>query len=113
MEMNFKASDMELLGKASAIMKYDEYIQTREEYRIRNPRKYVNANTHRKIMQESIDLAKTVINRGGTDDEVRNAVMYFYVCVDSRKYCLNYGKARKDFRIDELIRKYMKDIPDE
>ena len=113
MEMDFKASDMELLGKASAIMKYDEYIQKREKYRIRNPRKYVNTNTHRKIMQESIDLAKTVISHGGTDDEVRNAVMYFYVCVDSRKYCLNHSKARKDFRIDELIRKYMKDIPDE
>lgn len=106
-EMLFKTSDMELMEKASKMLKYESYIQTRENYQFRNPRRYVNADTHRKIMGEAIRIAKSVIDKGGTDEEITQACLYLYICMDSRKYRLDWGKARKDCGIDDLIHKYM------
>lgn len=106
-EMAYKTSDMELMARASSLFKNEEYVQIREKYRLRNPRKYVSADTHRTIMQEAIDLAKRVVSRGGTDEEARNACLYLYICVDARKYRLNHQKARKDLRIEEMMQKYM------
>lgn len=110
MEMDYRASDMELMVKASDLLNQKEYIQIRESYRLRNPRKYVDAETHRRIMQEAIDTAKMIISRKGTDEDIRNACIYLYICMDARKYRLNYKKARRDLKIDELIQKYQNDI---
>ena len=105
-EMAYKTSDMTLMVKASDLLKDAGYSQIREKYRLRNPRKYVSAETHRTIMQEAIDIAKQLISRGGTEDETRNACLYLYICLDARKYRLNHQKARKDLHIDEVCRKY-------
>ena len=110
MEMEYRTSDMELMVKASDLLNPKEYFQIRESYRLRNPRKYVNADTHRRIMQEAIDTAKMIISRKGTDEDIRNACLYLYICMDARKYRLNHNKARRDLKIDELIQKYRNDI---
>ena len=110
MEMEYRVSDMELMAKASDLLDAKEYIWIRESYRLRNPRKYVNADTHRRIMQEAIDTAKTIISSKGTDGDIRDACLYLYICMDARKYRLNHNKARRDLGIDELIRKYRNDI---
>jgi len=106
MSMNYRVSDMELMGKACALLQYEDYLQFRDRYIIRNPRKYVTADTHRRIMEEAIGIAKNITGRGATDDEIRNVCLYLYICVDARKYRLDWRKAKKDLRIDEIVKKY-------
>lgn len=106
MSMNYRVSDMELMGKASALLQYEDYLQFRDRYIIRNPRKYVTADTHRRIMEEAIGIAKNITGRGAADDEIRNVCLYLYICVDARKYRLAWAKAKKDLRIDEIVKKY-------
>ena len=110
MEMAFRVSDMELMNKAGKLLKYEDYIQIREKYKMRNPKRYVNAETHRRIMQEAVSIAKGTIFRKGADEEIRNACVYLYICTDSRKYRLDWQKARKDLEISELARKCQIDI---
>lgn len=101
-----KTSDTELMVKASDLLNVESYRKDREKYQIRNPKKYVSADTHRRIMQEAIDIAKTVIDRSGTTEEVTEACEYLYICMDARKYRLDWRKARGDLHIEEMIRKY-------
>ena len=108
--MNFKTTDMELMSKASQLLNYEEYTRTREKYMIRNPKRYVSAHTHRRIMQEAVEIGKTIMDRGGTDEEVRNACLYHYICIDARKYRLDWNRARKDLQIDNMMQKYGTDI---
>lgn len=111
--MDFMTSDMELTAKATELIRYEDYAQTRGKYQIHNPRRYVSAETHRRIMGESIRIAKMAIDRGGTEEEVRNACCYLYICMDAKKYRLDWNKARRDLQIDDLKKKYVSDEPTE
>lgn len=106
MKTEFKTSDTELMGKADKVLRYDEYLRIRAKYYIHNPKRYVEADTHRRIMDSSVRIAKTVIDQGGTDEEIKQACSYMYICMDARKYRLDWHRARKDMKIDELVQKY-------
>ena len=106
MAPEFKTSDTDLMAKSSQMIRYDEYLRMRAKYYVKNPKFVVEPDTHRRIMDGSIRTAKTVIDRGGTDDEVKRALLYMHVCVDSRLNRLNWHNARKDLHIDELVQKY-------
>ena len=106
MAMVFRTSDMELMNKANELVSYEEYLKIRGKYIVRNPKQFVLPDTHRRIMEGAVKAAKTIIDRQGTDEEIRNACIYFYICTDAKKYHLNWHKARKDYRIDDILKKY-------
>lgn len=107
MSMEFRTSDMELMANANRLITSDEYKELREKYKSRDPRKYVGAGLHRNLMEQSIAIAKHTIDGGGSEDEVKRACLYLYICMDARKYRLAWNKAKRDYRIDELVSKYM------
>ena len=44
--------------------------------------------------------------RGAGKDEIIRVVKYYIVALDSMKYRLDWRKAKADFGIDELLKKY-------
>ena len=106
MENEFRTSDMELMAQANRLIRYDEYLRMRSKYYISNKKFSVSAEIHRRIMDSAVRIAKMIIAKGGTDEEIKDACAYLYICTDARKYKLNWQKAKKDFGIDEMLRKY-------
>lgn len=101
-------SDTELREKSSKLISFDEYVKVKEKYHMRNPKHYVNEITHRTILGQSIDIAKNVINKGGTEDEVKRACLYMRICIDARQFRLNHTAAKRDLKIEDLVQKYCK-----
>lgn len=105
MEQEFKVSDMELTARASKVLRYDEYLRIRANYYIHNPKRYVEADTHRRIMESAVRLAKKVADEGD-EEEIKRACVYMYICFDTRKCRLDWHRARRDLKIDDLVQKY-------
>lgn len=103
----FMTSDTDLATIKSKLINPSEYIHIRDKYTMFNRKRFVNGETHRRIMQNAINVAKTVIDHGGTEEEVKNACLYLQICIDARKYRLDHNRAKKDCKIDELISKYV------
>ena len=110
MDMVFKTSDMELMAKANKLISYEEYLEFRNKYIVRNPKQFVLPDTHRRIMEGAVRSAKAIIDHGGTDEEIKNACLYLYICTDAKKYHLNWNKARRDLNIPDILKKYLIEI---
>lgn len=106
--MVFMTSDTELGARASSLIGTEEYIKIRDKYHINNLKRFVPLNTHRQIIESSITIAKSVVDGGGTDEEIKRACIFMRICFDARKHRLDFHRARKDLKIEELEQKYVK-----
>ena len=105
MKKIFKTSDTDLMRIASSLIKREDYIKIREEYKMSKPLT-ITRETHRRIILNAQAMAKMVIDGGGTKDEVRRACEYYYICMDAMKYNLRWHAYVKKNRIDDLSQKY-------
>jgi len=97
----------DLLEKADKMIGEEEWKDIQEKYRLNKPwDKSVSENWHRIIVGTARKLALNVVERGGTMDEIRTALMYFKVCVDVNKCLLDYVKFQNENGIVELSKKY-------
>lgn len=87
----------ELLTLAKELIDGGDYAKVRSEYK-REPGSGsdLTDRDHRMFTGRAFALAKQVITKGGTDEEVYWAVLWLYVCIDARKYDLDCNKFWKD-----------------
>ena len=96
----------ELNDIANKLITSEEFVQLLEKYVDHNPKHIVNKDEHRRIMGIALNLARNVVDRGGTEDEVKRACLYMQLAIHVRKHQLNLGWARRDLKIEELRKKY-------
>ena len=77
-----------------------------EEYYQGNENAQVTQSHHNMIVGGAINAIRLITARGGAQDEVERCLKYFMVCMDARKYFLNYKKAYLDLEIGDLLEKY-------
>lgn len=81
-----------------------------EKYRLSGSKKdwtqSVSYTWHRVIVGQAAKLARTVIEKGGTEDEVKLALVYLIVCIDVNKYLLDYSRYQIENGLIELGEKY-------
>ena len=58
------------------------------------------------LMGRATNLITDMTLQGAPDEEVARAIKYSMVCIDAHKHKLDYKAAKKEFRIDELQKKY-------
>lgn len=61
---------------------------------------------HILIVGKAYQLVLDMAEKGATKKELQRAVRYLWVCIDAMKYKLDYCRAKEDFGISELCRKY-------
>lgn len=61
---------------------------------------------HAMVVGKAHRLCEDMIDRKATKKEIQRAVRYLMVCIDAKKYKLDYRKAHADFGIRELSDKY-------
>ena len=65
------------------------------------------AKAHNLVTGHATRLVYNVINRGGTDEEVRLALKYLLVCINSHKHKLSPKKFGYENGVWNLMKKYM------
>lgn len=78
----------------------------REHYKMPEGTEKINEIKHNMITGQALNIAKHVMEKGGQKSEVFNSLIYLSICIDTRKYILNWSKAYWDFGISELLEKY-------
>lgn len=58
------------------------------------------------------DLIFEMVDKGATDEEIRNIVMWSMVVIDAKKKQLDWKKACEDFKVMEIVHKYSPDVWD-
>lgn len=66
----------------------------------------ITSQRHTKLIYEVSRYLERAARRGATVSELVRLIKYGLVVVDAQKHCLNYQKARTDYKIDELVSKY-------
>lgn len=66
----------------------------------------ISNSVYKLIVGEAIRLITTMNDRGATKDELTKAKYYLRVCIDSKKYNLNYIRYRQENGIEQLAAKY-------
>lgn len=77
-----------------------------KEYYQGNKNEQITQSHHSLIVGGAVTAIRLVTARGGAQDEVERCLKYFMVCMDARKYFLNYKKAYLDLEIGDLLEKY-------
>jgi len=67
----------------------------------------LTANQQRIIVGQAARLIEEVISRGGTKEDLLDAIKYGLCCLDAQKYGLDLDDAQIKFRYQELYSKYM------
>lgn len=69
--------------------------------------KMLTANQHRIAVGQAANLIEEIINRGGTKEDLIDAIKYSLCCLDAQKYGLDLTDAQIKFRYQELYSKYV------
>lgn len=67
----------------------------------------LTANQQRIVVGQAARLIEEVISRGGTKEDLLDAIKYGLCCLDAQKYGLDLDDAQIKFRYQELYSKYM------
>jgi hypothetical protein len=67
----------------------------------------LTASQQRIIVGQAARLIEEVITRGGTKEDLLDAIKYGLCCLDAQKYGLDLDDAQIKFRYQELYSKYM------
>lgn len=69
--------------------------------------KILTANQHRIAVGQAANLIDEIISRGGTKEDLIDAIKYSLCCLDAKKYGLDLTDAQIKFRYQELYSKYV------
>ena len=69
--------------------------------------KMLTASHQRIVAGQAARLIEEVISRGGTKEDLLDAIKYGLCCLDAQKYGLDLDDAQIKFRYQELYSKYM------
>lgn len=94
----------ELLELEKEIVDKEERQEILKQYGTES--EWLSWKKHRLITGKALKLAKIVINNGGTNEEVKKAVLNLMVCMDAMKHKLNWKKWQQDNGILLLKQKY-------
>ena len=67
----------------------------------------LTASQQRIVVGQAARLIEEVITRGGTKEDLLDAIKYGLCCLDAQKYGLDLDQAQLKFRYQELYSKYM------
>lgn len=67
----------------------------------------LTVNQQRIVVGQAARLIEEVITRGGTKEDLLDAIKYGLCCMDANKYGLDLDDAQIKFRYQELYSKYM------
>ena len=67
----------------------------------------LTADQQRIVVGQAARLIEEVITRGGTKEDLLDAIKYGLCCLDAQKYGLDLDDAQIKFRYQELYSKYM------
>lgn len=67
----------------------------------------LTVNQQRIVVGQAARLIEEVISRGGTKEDLLDAIKYGLCCLDAQKYGLDLDDAQIKFRYQELYSKYM------
>ena len=78
-----------------------------------NPKDEVDSTTrtltghrHALVTGQAANLIENIINRGGSKEDLIDAIKYSLCCLDAKKYGLDLDDAQEKFRYHELREKY-------
>ena len=96
-----------VLEKMNEIIDEEEWERIRTDYRLqKNWKKAVSDHWHKIIVGDAMKLAKTIIAEGGLEEDIRLALIYLKVCIETNKYLLDYMKFKQENGVVELYVKY-------
>ena len=96
-----------VLERMNEVIGEEEWEQIKVEYRLRKDwKKAVSDHWHKIIVGDAMKLAKTIIAEGGPEEDIRLALLYLKVCIDSNKHLLDYMRFKHEHGIVELSVKY-------
>ena len=85
----------------------DEYRKKiRDEYRIDEGYEEITGNKHNIITGTALNIVKHIIQHSGSENEMHRALKYLMVCMDAKKYHLDYKRCYKELMIPYLLEKY-------
>ena len=80
--------------------------ELRDEYAMTGGPEEISGNKHSMITGTALNIVKTIIQKSGAVNEVHRALMYLAICMDTKKYHLDYRRAYKELMISHLMEKY-------
>ena len=95
-----------LIEKRREFVSDAELEEIYKEYKVKTPSKIVSPIWHKVISQRAGALARAVIVKGGTKEEVKLALTYMLVCLDAEKQKLDYARFKQENGVVELSEKY-------
>lgn len=78
----------------------------RERYRAPEGTEKITGNRHCMITGMAINALWHCVSNGATGEEVNRLITYITVCIDARKYILDYAKCYRDLELDRMLKKY-------
>lgn len=97
----------ELLNMRKEVVSEEEYKEIIEKYKMDEIDPRFTDRRHKIITGEAAKLAQMVIMNGGTEDDVKTAILNTMVCMDAMKHHLDWARWKRDNNIATLVRKYM------
>lgn len=100
----------ELLDRSKEMIPEDEWIRILEKYELQDGlKKRIKEHWHRVITGKAVALAREII-QNGTQEELKQALIYLKVCIDANKHMLDYKRFGKENDIEALGNKYGVDM---
>lgn len=117
----FIVNNGDLLDLAKKVVGEKHYAKIREIYKVKPNSEngqlavyetdsfkkfYMSEKYHRTLSTQSANLARAVIENGGTNKEIVTALTWMYICMDVGKYRLDWKEYRDSHNIKLLEKKY-------
>lgn len=97
----------ELIKTKREVISDEEYKAIIEKYKMDHADPRLTENAHRIIVGRAAKLLEAVIWNGGTEDEVKIAVINTMICMDSVKHKLDWERWKLENGTPALIEKYV------
>lgn len=97
-----------MLELQKSILSNEEYMAIVQKYNRGEPDEKLTGKKHAVIMGAARNLLFDLINGGASPEEVKLGIINSMVCMDARKYNLDWARWKRDNDIATLVNKYHK-----
>lgn len=99
-----------IMGRVKEMVSEDERNEILKKYKRADERPVISNTIHQRVVRHATRLTQLLIKRGATKEEIKIAVAYLMVCMDSQKHNLDWKRFENENGIAELQRKYIEPI---
>lgn len=84
----------------------DDRYAYRNHYKMSEDAEKITGNRHNHITGKALRIVRYVLKNGGDDGDIFGSLMYLSICIDAKKYNLDWKRAYREMKINDLLEKY-------